>query len=80
MQDSIISIDCPVNPIICDFGLSKMMKKEGAEGVQATLADGMEETNAVGISHRYAAPEAFNRMYQKKGQDEEGKPVGMFLC
>lgn len=73
---------CPVNPIICDFGLAKMIRKNGRteeNGLAPDAVKGMREAVAVGISYRYAAPEAFVRMRAKGGRDiEEKRPVGMF--
>ncbi|KAI3651988.1 hypothetical protein MP228_003291 [Amoeboaphelidium protococcarum] len=67
---------CPVNPVVCDFGLAKVIKKSPNE---SAAVKGMKETSAVGISYRYAAPEAFNRMYHKTGGvNDEGKPVDVY--
>lgn len=50
---------------------------KGTENAVSKLVKGMKATAAVGISYRYAAPEAFNRMYQRNGASaEEAKPVG----
>ncbi len=69
-------LDCPVNPVICDFGLAKTIKAAPDDLEAGTWVKGLSVTSAVGISYRYAAPEAFNRMYHKHGQVEEAKPVG----
>ena len=71
---------CPVNPVICDFGLTKMMKSNvTVESLASAKVKGMRETAAVGISYRYAAPEAFARMKQKPGTElDERRPVDVF--
>ena len=86
-----LPVVCPVNPVICDFGLAKMikdtsvngsskqLKEDGSSLLNGSAVKGMREANAVGISYRYAAPEAFNRMYQKKSNEVEAKPVGTYL-
>jgi hypothetical protein len=55
-----------------------MTKKPGEFDLSAVAVKGMKDISAVGISYRYAAPEAFNRMYQKNGFNDEGKPVGKY--
>eukprot|EP00158_Paraphelidium_tribonemae_P006134 Partr_v1_DN27691_c3_g1_i6_m64777 len=71
---------CPVNPVVCDFGLAQVIKKNAAgsnpSDTRAEAVKGLKEVAAVGISYRYAAPEAFNRMYKGTGVNLEGKPVG----
>lgn len=70
---------CPIVPIVCDFGLAKMIKQVGGENeLGSTAVKGMHEAHAIGISYRYAAPEAFNRMYQKSGKSDEAKPVDVY--
>lgn len=39
---------------------------------------GATTNDPVGISYRYAAPEAFNRLYRSKGTKQEGKPVDVY--
>lgn len=68
----------PINPIVCDFGLAKVIKKNNMEDTTPTAVKGMKEAQAVGISYRYAAPEAFNRMYNKGAFNTESKPVDVF--
>ena len=67
-----------MNAVICDFGLAKMLKENNTEAASAAqgMVKGMKEVQAVGISYRYAAPEAFNRMYHRSSKVEEGRPVG----
>lgn len=65
-----------MNAVICDFGLAKMIKENNSESLSTGIVKGMKEVQAVGISYRYAAPEAFNRMYHKSSKVEEGRPVG----
>jgi serine/threonine protein kinase len=67
-----------VNPVICDFGLAKFIKKPGEFDLSSVSVKGMKDISAVGISYRYAAPEAFNRMYQKQGLVDEAKPVDVY--
>jgi hypothetical protein len=55
------------------------MIRQGGNDLGATAVKGMREANAIGISYRYAAPEAFDRMYRKNGRVDEGKPVGTGL-
>ena len=58
-----------------------MIKQNGESGLGKNAVEGMKEIAAIGISYRYAAPEAFNRMHLKGGITDEGKPVGIItMC
>lgn len=69
---------CPINPVVCDFGLAKRIKRNGQyEEVVPELAN-ISDEGAVGISYKYAAPEAFNRMQHRGAIADESKPVDVY--
>jgi serine/threonine protein kinase len=74
--------DCPLNAVIIDFGLAKVIRSPNEQVPAGSLPD----LNNLGISYHYAAPEAFDRLYANlrinisngRSVKEEGKPVDVY--